>query len=77
MSRAKQQAGALMLAFATKDDVALAAALREVHAHGRPVDVILALADTAADLLMQLHGDGWQEALRGALLAAAAEGEAA
>ncbi len=73
MNEAKRLAGALILAFASQDDDALAAALRAVLAHGQPVQVMLALADTSADLLVQLHGDGWQEALQGALLAAAAE----
>lgn len=74
MNEHKTLAGALILAFASRSDLALNGALEGVRAYGNPVAVMLALADTAADLLVQLHGDGWQEALQDALIAAATEG---
>lgn len=66
----KSLAGALILACATQDTQGLRAALEGVREYGKPVDVMLSLADTAAYLMVQLHGDGWREALQAALVEA-------
>ena len=67
-------AGALITASANQDGEALLVALRAVREHGDPVGVMLVLAATAADLLVELCGDAWPDALRTALLPAAGNG---
>lgn len=68
MSEHKSLAGALILAHGTRDGQALLATLHAVQEHGKPAEVMLALAATAADLLIELCGDDWQAALQHALL---------
>jgi len=64
----KALAGALIYAHADRDGEALLTALRGVRDHGDPTAVMLALAATAAELLIDLCGDDWREALSDALM---------
>lgn len=70
----KTIAGALIFAFGEQDSEGLMRALNDMRAHGKPVDVAFALADTAAAALQQVHGDAWRDALNLALLDESAEG---
>lgn len=72
MTEHKALAGALIYAHAAEDGEALAEALRGIRDYGKPVDVMLALAATAAELLIDLCGDEWRESLSDALLDLAA-----
>lgn len=74
MNEHKTLAGALIFAFAARDNEALMAALHGVRDYGNPTAVMLELAATAAGFLQELCGEEWQAALSAALLDVASEG---
>ncbi|MCK6080976.1 hypothetical protein KZX37_10915 [Microbacterium sp. EYE_5] len=67
MSDTKQIAGQLILVTADHDTQGLLDALRGFPRE-RNLDLIVALADTAAAALEALHGETWREALSFAML---------
>lgn len=72
MAEHNSLAGALIFAHAAQDGEALMTALKAVNDDGAPALVMLALAATAANLLVELHGEAWPEAMRAMLLTEAA-----
>ena len=74
MTDVKQVAGRLIYAAADQDMNQVIDALRGFHPRGN-LALLLALADTAAAALEQVHGDGWRDALSFALLDAELDGE--
>ncbi|GAA3211184.1 hypothetical protein [Microbacterium terregens] len=72
MADVKQVAGRLIYAAADQDMGQVLDALRGFAPCGN-VALILALADTAAAALEELHGEDWRDALNMAMLAASVE----
>ncbi|GAA1962616.1 hypothetical protein [Microbacterium aquimaris] len=67
MANAQQTAGALIFGTADRDMKQIAAAIRDYPREGN-LALMLALAETAALALEQLHGDDWRQALSVAML---------
>lgn len=72
MTDVQQVAGRLIYAAADRDMGQVLDAVRGFAPSGN-LSLILALADTAAAALEQLHGDGWRDALSWSMLAASVE----
>jgi hypothetical protein len=72
VAEVKQVARRLIYAAADQDMGQVLDALRGFHPSGN-VRLVLALADTAAAALQELHGEGWRDALNLAMLAASVE----
>lgn len=73
MADARETAGRLIFAAADHDGRALLDALRPFP-RTQNLQLVLALAETAALALEALHGEEWREALNLALLEASIEG---